>query len=198
MGDQYAAPNPSNNLTIPKGILYVAPWDGDTPPAESDFVDVGNASAVSVEPTREKLEHYSSRSGTKTKDRTAEISSGYNANFTLDEMSMANMAMFLRATITADFLLANENIGGFYALRFISDNSYGRNFSINCWKVEIAPEGALPLIGDEWMTMGFSGEGLDDTLNHPTSKFFTMRFTDAYASGTTTSTTSSTTTSTAS
>jgi hypothetical protein len=66
---------------------------------------------------------------------------------------------------------------------------------VQCWKVEIAPEGAFSLIGDEWMSMGFSGEGLDDSVNHPTSRFFSMRFTDALA--TTTSTTSSTTTSTA-
>ena len=194
MADQYAAPNPSNNLTIPKGILYVAPWVGDTPPVDGDFVDVGNATAVTCEPTRDKLDHYSSRSGTKTKDRTAEISSGYNLNFTLDEVSLANMAMFLRATISeSEFLLANENIGGFYALRFIADNTYGRAYNINCWKVEIAPEGSVNLIGDEWMSMGFSGEGLDDTANHPTSRFFSMRFTDAVAGTTTTSSTTTTT-----
>jgi len=194
MGDKYVAPNPSNNLTIPKGVLTIGLWSGSTPP--TTFTDVGNCTAMTLEPTRETLPHYSSRSGTRNKDRVAEIEAGYNVNFTLDELAMFNLKMFLRANHSGNYLYANENLGQQYALIFTSDNSYGRNYIITIHKAEIAPDGGISVIGDEYASMSFSGEGLSDIENHPTSRFFTWEYTDNGATGDSSTTTSSTSTTT--
>lgn len=182
--------SPSTQLyTLGKGILYIADWVGDTPPEAVDYTDLGNAPSLEVEVTEEKLNHFSSRSGVRSKDKSVILETGYMVKFTLDEISITNLQAFLKATLFGDFVLrANTALDKEYALKFVSDNPYGPNEVWEFWKVQLSPGGAFSLIGDEWSTLSFSGEGLSDTANHAVTPFFNVTF------YTTTTTTSSTTT----
>ena len=188
--------NPSTKLyTLGKGVITIAEYDDNG--VLGTYVDVGNAPEFSLELSEEKIEHYSSRSGAKRKDAEVTIQVGYMINFVLDEFSVANLAKFLRGTLVGTYqITANTALTKQYAVRFTSDNAHGPNQIWNFHKCTLKPNGALNLISDEWNTMPFTGEGLDDTENHATSPYFTVDF-QTTTTTTTTSTTTSTTTTTA-
>ena len=187
------ADNSSTTLyTLGKGIVSIAEYDTDDVLGAYD--DVGNAPEFSLELTEEKLEHYSSRSGAKTKDKEVPILTGYTLNFTLDEFSVANLVKFLRGTLVGlNQVTANTNLDVEFAVKFSADNAAGPNHKWNFHRCALKPNGALSLISDEWSAMPFTGEGLDDSTENPTSPYFTVDF---ITTTTTTTTSSSTTTTT--
>src|SRR4029077_8243419 len=77
-----------NNYHIGKGIVTFKEEGGST------FVDLGNAPAFIYTPTVEKVEHFSSREGVKTKDFTAITQVGATVKLTLDEITGEKLAMF--------------------------------------------------------------------------------------------------------
>src|SRR4051794_20796152 len=80
-----------NNYHIGKGIVSFKEKGG------TDFVDLGNAPSFVYSPSVEKLEHFSSREGVKTKDFTAITQVGATITFSLDEITGANLAFFALA-----------------------------------------------------------------------------------------------------
>ena len=174
--------------TLGKGILYIAEFSGGAPGAYSD---VGNCPEFNYTPTQEVLKHYSSRTGTKTEDKETIIEVGYTADFILDELSILNLKMFMRGTLTGNKIKANLALDKEYALRFISDNPAGPNIIYQFWRCKLSPNGAFSLIGDEWSTLSFSASGLVDTVNHTASPYY-----EAWYQTTTSTTTSSSTTTT--
>jgi hypothetical protein len=163
---------------IGKGILYIAEWDGTTPPTDpGDYEDMGNASSIEVEPTVERLPHYSSRSEFRTKDKNPIIQSEYVVNFDLDEISTKNVNRFLMGSLSgANVVQALQSANAEFALKFVSDNPLGPNQTWNFWRGTLAPNGAMQLIGEEWMVMSYTFEGLADTANNPNSPYFTTTF----------------------
>jgi len=171
--------SPSTQLySLGKGVLSIGEWTGDTPPSDpAGYTDVGNCPRFECEVTEEKLDHYSSRSGTRLKDKVVILETAYNLTFDLDEKSISNLKMFLKATLSgSNVLLANTALNKEYALKFVSDNPAGTNEKWQFWKCQLSPGGAFNLISDEWSLMTFAGEGLADTANNPTSAFFTVTF----------------------
>lgn len=67
---------------------------------------------------------------------------------------------------------ANTEIIGM--LRFVSDNPAGEQQEIRAWSVTLAPTGDTALIGDDWSTLGFTGEILKDETGHPDSPYMDM------------------------
>ena len=66
--------------------------------------------------------------------------SGYNISFTLDEISVENLRMFLKATLTGTRILyANQNMNQYYAIKFVSDNPTGKNATWEFFKLKITP-----------------------------------------------------------
>lgn len=180
-------PHSTGNYAIGKGILYIAEWSGG---AIGQYFDMGNCPSLEIEPTLERLPHYSSRSGFREKDKNPVIQTEYMLNFGLDEPAAVNLNRFLLGTLqNATTILGMQSANIEYALRFISDNPLGPNQTWDFWKCTLSPNGAMQLIGEEWMTMNFQAEGLADTGGHPTSPYFTIVSTEN------TSTTTSTTTS---
>ena len=57
-------------------------------------------------------------------------------------------------------------------LRFVSDNPAGTQQEIQAWRVSLTPAGDTAMIGDDWSTLGFTGEVLKDESNHPDSPYF--------------------------
>ena len=82
-----------NNYHIGKGVVTFKEAGGST------FVDLGNAPSFVYTPTVEKVEHFSSREGVKTKDFTAITQVGATVKLTLDEITGQNLAMFALADV---------------------------------------------------------------------------------------------------
>jgi len=179
-----ASPSPQL-YSLGRGIVSIGEWDGTTPPSEGEYVDVGNSPRFEVEVTEEKLEHFSSRSGTRLKDKVVVLETGYTLNFDLDEISVYNLQVFLKGTISGPVIAANQALDKEYAIKFVSDNPVGPNEKWEFWRTQLSPGGAFNLISDEWSLLTMAGDGLADSDNHPTSPFFDV----TYATTTTTTTT---------
>jgi hypothetical protein len=65
--------------------------------------------------------------------------------------------------------LANTSLEGM--VRFISDNPEGNQLELRAWKVSLQPDGDTAFIGDDWATIGFTGEILKDDSGHPTAPY---------------------------
>jgi len=184
--DSQTAPN-TDNYAVGKGKLYIATWTGSTP----SYSEMGNCPSIEVEPTLEKLPHYSSQSGYKTKDKNPITQTDYNVNFDCDEITTANLSKFLMGTQSSESngptILGLQASDTEYALQFVSDNPVGPDYIWTFHKCTITPNGAISLIGEEWMAMSYTAEGLADTANQASSPYFNVR---AHTT-TTTSTTSS-------
>lgn len=185
----------STSLYAPagRGILSIAPWAGTTPPDPGDFVEIGNCPSFECEPTQERRPHYSSRTGLRTKDLNPVVQLDYTLTFECDEIAAANLARFFLGTLnqSTKVISAMTNYDAEYALKFVSDNPIGPDQTFTFHRVTLGPNGPLQLIGDEYLAMGFSGEGLSDIANNPSSPYFDIKYV------TTTTTTSTTTTTTA-
>jgi len=201
----------STDLYAPagRGIIYIAEWDGVTPPtypgtvpssyptaaniAETlgDFEDIGNSPSLEIEPMLERRPHYSSRTGYKTKDLNPIVSIEYNINFDVDEIAARNMKRFLMGTYTASSGIINAltDANKEYAIIFVSDNPIGPNQIQYFRRVTLGPNGPLQLIGDDYLVMSFAGEGLSDVATFPLSPYFDVKNITTTTTSTTTSTT---------
>lgn len=181
-------PSSVNLLSIGKGILTIAQWVGGSIGA---YEDMGNVNSLEVEPVIERLPHYSSRSGFRTKDRNPIIQTDYTLSFVAEEIAAVNLNRFLLGTLSGQrTVLGMQGANIEYAVHFVSDNPIGPNQVWDFWKLTLSPAGALQLIGEEWMSLSFSGEGLADLGGHPTSPYFTMISAEATSTTTSTTTTS--------
>lgn len=176
------SPNPDNYM-VGKGVVSIGEYTGGTP----TYFDVGNCPRFEYEPTEETLEHFSSRAGAKNLDKETTIQTGYTLNFTLDEISVKNMRMFLRASQTGTKKLsAMRELTKHYAVKFVSENAEGPDHIHEFWKVKLSPNGAFSLISDDYSTLSFSGKGMADADNHPTSPLFDVTFVTTTTTTTTT------------
>ena len=186
-------PHNTDLYTIGKGIL----WIKDFGAGDGEYLDMGNAPGVEIEPIIERLPHYSSRSGYKTKDKNPSISTEYTLSLTLDEISSRSLNLYLMGSIDAGLIniSALQAADSEYTIKFVEDNPTGPCKIWYFHRVTISPSGAMALIGDDWSTMGLECEGLSDVANNPTSPYISVAM--VTTTTTSTSTTSSTTTTTA-
>jgi hypothetical protein len=84
------------NYHIGKGIVSFKETGAGT------FRDLGNAPSFVYSPTVEKLEHFSSREGVKTKDFTAITTVAATVTMTLDEITGENLAYFALGEVGTD------------------------------------------------------------------------------------------------
>jgi hypothetical protein len=161
-----------NSYLIPKGYILMAKWvDG----VVGTYYDIGNCTALTVEPVEKSLEHRSAKYAQKEYDQIVSLQTGCNINFSLDEMAVLNLKMFLNATDSnAGIIYGNTGVYQNYAIKFIPTNTTGPMNYYEFHKVKLAPSGPLSLIGNEHVVMSFSGKTIADNTNHPTSPFFSM------------------------
>ena len=84
------------NYHIGKGIVSFKETGAST------FRDLGNAPSFVYTPAVEKLEHFSSREGVKTKDFTAITTISATITITLDEITGENLAYFALGEMSTD------------------------------------------------------------------------------------------------
>lgn len=142
-----------NNYTIGKGIVSIKKV------GDASYTDLGNCSSFEFTPAIEKLEHFSSREGVKTKDKTVVLSKSGTLRIVLDEWSDENIALAVLGT--------TDSAG---AISIFSENSVSCSIKIEgtsevgiakTWEfysVDIIPAGTISLISDDWMTIELEGE----------------------------------------
>lgn len=91
------APNPQNYM-LGRGRIYFDTFDASG--NRTGLLDLGNAPSFSVSITTDKLDHYSSRSGLRVKDKSVLIEVTVSVSFTLDELNVENLRLaFLGNTV---------------------------------------------------------------------------------------------------
>lgn len=188
------SPTPDvDNYLIGKGILLIAEFNDNQ--QDNEFVDVGNCPRFEYELTEQSITHSSSRSRIMEDDAEFTIRTGYTLNFTLDEFAVYNLKVFLRGLLYGtNHIHAGTDLEKRYALRFVSSNSTGPDIRYDFHKCKITPNGAINLISEEYSAMSFTGKGLADRMNNPSSPFFDATFASQSTTTSTTSTTGTTTT----
>lgn len=144
------------NYFIGKGTLSWTPTGGSAR-------DLGNAPEVEITPEIEKLDHYSSMAGVRSKDRSVVISKTLRIRVVLDEITAENLQLLLMGgTITTASgvstfeMFANSEITG--ALVFTGTNDIGNQVTVDMPSVSFTPSGSLNLISDEWGQIEITGE----------------------------------------
>lgn len=145
------------NYFIGKGNLYFTPAGGEER-------HLGNAPEVEITPEIERLDHFSSMTGIRSKDRSVILEKSMTIRMVLEEMTVENVRLMLlggTATLNsagnAEFEMFTENaITG--ALRFAGSNSVGNQVNITMPSVSFTPSGSLSLISDEWGNLEVTAE----------------------------------------
>ncbi len=183
----------STSLYVPagRGIISIAAWNGTVPPDPGDFVEIGNCPSLEIEPSQERRPHYSSRAGLRYKDLNPVIQLDYTLTFDIDEISATNLARFFLGSydqLTGE-ILGMAAYDQEFAIKFVSNNPIGPNQQYTFHRLTIGPAGPLQLIGDEYLVLNFTADGLADDANNPTSPYMNVKF---YTTTTTTTSTTNT------
>jgi hypothetical protein len=130
---------------------------------ESTFRDLGNVPSFEFTPEIEKLEHFSSREGVKSKDRVVVLSKSGTLKLELEEITAENLALAVLGdqgvdsdgNVTIDIFSTNAVSG---AVKFTGTNEVGNKFEWLFNKVDFIPSDAIALISDEWGSLTIQGE----------------------------------------
>ena len=151
-----------NNYHIGKGIVSFKET------GESVFRDLGNAPSFVYTPTIEKLEHFSSREGVKTKDFTAITQVAATIKVTIDEITGENLAYFALAeqgvdtdgNVTLSALTKTEFVG---EIKVVGTNDIGQQVDFLA-TVSFIPDGDFSFITaeDEFTILELTAEAQKD------------------------------------
>ena len=150
------------NYHIGKGIVS---FKETAPTVAVGFVDLGNAPSFVWEPTIEKLEHFSSREGVKTKDFTAVTQTGATITFTLDEITPETVRLFVLGEVGTPGVGGEININAFQSteitgeIKMVGTNDIGQTVSF-LGTISIIPSGAFSMITaeDDFTTLELTAE----------------------------------------
>lgn len=165
----------TGNLYIGKGIVSFKKSGSD------EWRDLGNVPEAELNLEIEELEHFTSRTGTRSKDLVVVLEKGGNVRFIMEEWTPENLLMFFMGTTVDeaaqggpefDILAANAIEGEW---RFVGTNDVGPNYTVHAHNVRIVPEGSINLIGEEWGGIEVSAEML---ISQVTGKFGTVKLTN--------------------
>jgi hypothetical protein len=149
------SPN-TGNYYIGKGIVTF------TPEGEAIPIDLGNVTEFEFEPEVERLPHYSSREGVRTKDLEVVVEQSGVIRMIMEEWTPFNLSLLLLGDVeettegTVINIMSRNAITG--AIRFTGTNSVGPTWQFDFPKVQFFPEGALSPISDEWGGIELEGE----------------------------------------
>lgn len=146
------------NYTVGKGSVHIR-VSGDT-----NFRHIGNCPVFSFTPTIEKLEHFSSMAGVKTKDRTEILSKSGTLNITFEEMTPENLRLALLSAAPVDGSGGDQILDIFTQsairceVKFVGNNDIGPKYEVLFHQVDFIPSGEIPWISEEWMQVELEGE----------------------------------------
>lgn len=131
----------------------------------AEFVDLGNVPEFEYTPNIERLDHFSSRTGVKTKDRSIVLTRGGELRIVMDELTAHNMSMLLLG-ITDEAAVGGASVDIFATdsvkgeVKFVATNDVGPRWNIDFFNVEFSPSGSFNPISDEWNQIEITGEVL--------------------------------------
>jgi hypothetical protein len=172
----------TGNLKIGKGICSFK-REGS-----AEYVDLGNVTDVVLTADVETLDHFTSRSGVRSKDLVVTLSNGGQVQFTMEEFTPHNIGLKLVGDVDElavggpeiDIWSLASIVGAF---RFVGTNDVGPKLTVDLFKVSITPDGDFGLIEDDWGNMQVNAEVLkDDTVGPTLNKFGTVKITNEPAS----------------
>ncbi len=147
------------NYMIGKGAVSIK-LDG-----EATFRHVGNVSELEFTPEIEKLDHFSSMSGTKTKDRTVILQTGGTLRIVMEEITGENLQLALVGTRETNSggdvdiaIMSLAELKG--AVLFVGANDVGQKITANFLSVDFSSGSPLSFISDEWGNIEISAEVL--------------------------------------
>lgn len=161
---------------IGKGIVSWTPMVSGTAGAKRDL---GNVPKFELSPNVTLKDHFSSRTGTKTKDRSIVQEVAMKVTMTLEEFNVENLALAVLGTVTSNTvdLLSNTQLTG--QIDFQGTNDVGAKVDITLYNVQISPTGNLGFITDDWGGIEVTGEALVVASGTNAGKVGTMTITPA-------------------
>jgi hypothetical protein len=146
-----------SNYYIGKGIVSFKK-DGD-----AEFRDLGNVPEFEWTPAIEKLDHFSSREGVKSKDRSVVLSVSGSVRLVMDEWDPKNLAIALLGDALTNTdgetiidIFSQTVVSG--SLKFVGTNEVGPRYTMILTKVDFIPGSSLNLLSDEFGTIEITGE----------------------------------------
>lgn len=145
------------NYTVGKGIVEVKVTG-------EEWRRLGNCPEFEFTPEVEKLEHFSSMEGVRSKDRTIIIEKKGTLRIVMEEITMKNLQLaLLGGTIGddsgGDLTMEIFDVASINAqVRFIGTNEVGPKYTWHFLSVDFIPSGAVNPISDEWMQLEISGD----------------------------------------
>src|SRR4051812_41013509 len=130
------------------------------------YRDLGNVPEFELTPTVDKLDHFSSRTGVRSKDRSIVREKSLTIRIVMDEITADNLGMALMGAVTAsspeyvvDVFTLSEITG---AVRFVGTNDVGARVQMDLPTVSITPSSSINFISEEWASIEVTGEVLAD------------------------------------
>lgn len=153
----YASPD-IRNYTVGKGIVSFKKV------GESTFRDTGNVVEFEFTPEIEKLDHFSSREGVKTKDRSVVLSKSGTLRMVMDEITTKNLSMAVLggdATTNSEGrevieIFAENAVSG--EVKFTGTNEVGPRYEWHFLRVDFIPGSSVSPLSDEWGQLEVNGE----------------------------------------
>jgi hypothetical protein len=150
------APSP-NNYFIGKGIATIK-RDGQT-----TFKDMGNCPEFEFSPKTDTLDHFSSREGVKTKDKTVVVSKGGELRILMEENTPENLGLLICGSVDySNPASPKVNIFDLNAtgaeVRFYATNEVGPKWDGVFPGVDFLPSGSFQPISNEWGQLEITGE----------------------------------------
>lgn len=145
--------------------------------------DLGNCPDLEVTPASTKLDHFSSRSGIKTKDKSVVTEFSMTVKVVLEEITAENLALLLLGSVddTTDGVKTLEmgsvsDITG--ALDLAGTNDVGAHVDIHIPSVTFSPSGSFSAIGDNWGSLEITGDINVQVASDGSRSFGTMTITE--------------------
>lgn len=134
---------------------------------DADWVDIGNVPEFEYTPNLDKLDHFSSRAGVRSKDKSVVREKAATIRMVMEEWTARNLSMALMGAVddsqptavTIDILSLNSITA---AIKFEGANEVGPKWNFEFPNVEFTPTSSLNPISDEWGQIEVTGDILFD------------------------------------
>lgn len=154
------SPN-TDNYYIGKGKVFIKLA------ADADFVDIGNVPEFEFTPELTQLDHFSSRAGVRSKDKSIVNEKAATLRMVMEEWTARNLQIALLGNIdasqpsavTVDIFSLNSIRA---AVKFEGANEVGPKWNFEFPLVDFIPSAALNPISDEWGQIEVTGNILFD------------------------------------
>jgi hypothetical protein len=166
------------NLQVGKGIVSF--WkEGD-----SEYRDLGNVKSMVLTPQVTTLEHFTSRTGIKTRDVLMTLEQKAEVKVIMEEITAQNLQLMVYGGVdlaavggpTVE-IFGSTQIKG--KLKFVGTNDVGPKITMILDNVSWTPSGDLQMISDEWNNMEVLGAILPAESGPRVGKFGTIQITNS-------------------